>query len=162
MEFHYLHVRCGPYRILLPGKNIGGIDSATDAPTGRQSFRRARREGRLPMIDARRLLGLAAEGGGTPVHIFWRQPDGAVCAILAVDGVEGLRGGFEAEFLPLPRAPLGFHEMFDRLVYDKDGSFLLRLRQNFQPFLGDIPGRRRFLGAITGATCGPASGKVAP
>ncbi len=162
MEFRYLHVRCGPYRILLPGENIGGIDPATDVPTARQSFHRARRDGWLPMIDARRLLGVTTESGGAPVHIFWREPDGAVCAILAVDGVEGLRGGFEAEFLPLPRAPLGFHKMFDRLVYDKDGGFLLRLRQNFQPSLGDIRGRRRFLGAITGATRGPAREKAAP
>jgi len=127
MEFRYLHVRCGPYRILLPGENIGGIDPATDG----------------------------TDEAGPQVHIFWRQPDGPVCAILAVDGVEGLRGGFEAEFLPLPRAPLGFQRMFDRLVYDGSGGFLLRLRPNFKPQLGDIPARRQFLRALTGAIASP-------
>ncbi|KJV09844.1 hypothetical protein VZ95_08875 [Elstera litoralis] len=106
-------------------------------------------------MDARRLLGLTPNGTGAPVHIFWRQPEGPVCAILAVDGVEGLRGGFEAEFLPLPRAPLGFQRMFDRLVYDGSGGFLLRLRQNFTPQLSDIPGRRQFLRALTGAARSP-------
>lgn len=155
MDFRYLHVRCGPYRILLPGENIGGIDPATDAPSAHRSFHRIRRDGWLPMIDSRRLLGLTTDEAGPQVHIFWRQPDGPVCAILAVDGVEGLRGGFEAEFLPLPRAPLGFQRMFDRLVYDGSGGFLLRLRPNFKPELGDVPARRQFLRALTGAIASP-------
>ncbi len=152
MEFSHLHVRCGPYRILVPGENVAGIDPATSHGLVRVPLHRARNQGWPLIIDARLLLGLDPAGPTEPrVNIQWRATESALRAVVVVDGVEGLRGGFDAEFLPLPRVPPAFYSLFDGLVYDIDGGFLLRLRQNIQPRLDDAYSRRRFCRAVIGA-----------
>jgi hypothetical protein len=151
MEFSHLHVRCGPYRILVPGDNVTGVDPANEHPV-RVPLHRARQQGWPLMIDARLLLGLDPAGPTEPrVNIQWRATESTLRAVVVVDGVEGLRGGFDAEFLPLPRVPPAFYNLFDGLVYDTDGGFLLRLRQDILPRLDDSYSRRRFCRAVIGA-----------
>jgi hypothetical protein len=152
MDFRYLHVRCGPFRILVPGENVAGIDLANEARVARVPLHRARRDGWPLVIDVRAFLGLdAVRLRDTQVNINWHATSSPLRAVLVVDGVEGLRGGFDAEFLPLPRVPPAFQFMFDRLVHDSAGSFLLRLRPDIQPNLADRSNRRRFCRAVVGA-----------
>jgi hypothetical protein len=152
MEFGYLHVRCGPYRILVPGDNVSSIDPLPEHGPARIPLHQARRQGWSLVLEARTLLGLEpAAPSPSRVIIHWHAVHNAVQAAVVVDGVEGLRGGYDAEFLPLPRVPPGFHDLFDRLVYDADGGFLLRLRQDVQPALDHTDSRRRFCRAVIGA-----------
>jgi hypothetical protein len=152
MEFGYLHVRCGPYRILVPGDNVASIDPMPELGAHRPCLRQARAQGCTLIIDSRTLLGLAAAGPSDPrVIVHWALPHFAAHAALVVDGVEGLRGGYDAEFLPLPRVPPDFNTLFDRLVYEAESVFLLRLRRDAQPILNNVTGRRRFCRAVIGA-----------
>jgi hypothetical protein len=148
MEFGLLHVRCGPYRILVPGDNVLGIDPAPERAPAKLSLHLARQGGLQPVIDARLYLGSGPLEPGVIVH--WRASGREASASLIVDGVEGLRGGYEADVLPLPRVPRLFRLLFDGLVYDSNGGFLLRLRQDAQPVLDDFESRRRFCRAIVG------------
>jgi hypothetical protein len=151
MEFGYLHVRCGPYRILVPGDNVSSIDSMSDLPPRHVSLHQSRSQGRALVIDGRTLLGVEAAGPSEPrVMIHWCSTRFPVNATLVVDGVEGLRGGYDAEFLPLPRVPTAFDQLFDRLVHDAEGGFLLRLRQDIQPALDTFNSRRIFCRAVIG------------
>lgn len=151
MEFGYLHVRCGPYRILVPGDNVVSIDPMPDLGGHRPSLSQARRQGSSLIIDGRTLLGLDVAAPSEPrVIIHWNSTQLSVRAALVVDGVEGLRGGYDAEFLPLPRVPPAFNLLFDGLVYDSDGGFLLRLRRDVRPSLDTVDGRRRFCRAVIG------------
>jgi hypothetical protein len=146
MEFGYLQIACGPYRVLIPGENIQQIDP------GALSLRQGpgwRRIGRMAVLDGRALLGLPGGQMSSPVAVIWRG--GGRMAMLLVDQVVGLRGGFDAEFLPLPRVTPGFQALFDRIVYDRDGGFLLCLRRDAPEILSDWPGRRRFCRAVTGS-----------
>jgi hypothetical protein len=151
MEFGLLHVRCGPYRILVPGDNVLGIDPPPEQAPAKLSLHQARQKGWPPMIDARLYLGSDPAKTLEPgVIVHWRASGREACASLIVDGVEGLRGGYEADVLPLPRVPRLFRLLFDGLVYDSSGGFLLRLRQDAQPVLDDFDSRRRFCRAIVG------------
>jgi hypothetical protein len=67
-----------------------------------------------------------------------------------VDGVEGLRSSYEAEFLPLPRVPWEFSLLFDRLIHAPGGPFMLRLRENIVPPLETLADRRRFCRSFMG------------
>ncbi len=151
MEFGYLHVRCGPYRILIPGDNVSSIDPLPELGPRQLSLHLARLQSCSLIIDGRTLLGIDAAGPVEPrVMIHWSSMCFAVNVALVVDGVEGLRGGYDAEFLPLPRVPVAFDRLFDRLVYDADGGFLLRLRQDIQPALDTSISRRGFCRAVIG------------
>lgn len=151
MEFGYLHVRCGPYRILVPGDNVTSIEPMPELGAPRPSLRRIRAQGGCLLIDLRTLLGLEAAGRSEPcVIIHWCVTPPSIRAALVVDGVEGLRGGYDAEFLPLPRVPPAFNLLFDGLVYDSDGGFLLRLRHDVLPSLDTVDSRRRFCRAVVG------------
>jgi hypothetical protein len=152
MEFGYLHVRCGPYRILVPGDNVASIDPMPELGAHRPSLRQARALGCALIIDGRTLLGLAVAGPSDPrVIIHWTSARFTADAALVVDGVEGLRGGYDAEFLPLPRVPPDFNALFDGLVYEADGAFLLRLRRDARPILDGVNCRRRYCRAVIGA-----------
>lgn len=152
MEFGYLNVWCGHYRILVPGENIAGIESETGRRVVRLPLRQARLQGWPLMLQARVLLGLEPAGPTAPrVNIHWRRSDDAIRAVLVVDGVDGLRSGSDDDFLPLPIVPRGFHRLFDRLAYDGDGGFLARLRHDVCLAFDDTADRRRFLRALVGA-----------
>jgi hypothetical protein len=157
MDFNHLHVRCGPYRILVPGQNVIGINPAGGDNVARIPRRRALDAGLSLMIDARLLLGLEPAARSDPqVHVHWKRSDDELRAVLVVDAVEGLRGGFEAEFLPLPRVPQDFQRLFDGLVANTDDGFLLRLRKDIYPILDKWRDRRRFCRAVIGAVAAAA------
>ena len=151
MEFGYLHVCCGPYRILVPAENVAGVDPDVMTQLVRVPLRQARRLGWPLVVDARALLGLSAAGSGEPrVNIHWRRTDDTIGAVLVVDRADSLRSGVDADFLPLPRVPRAFHDLFDRLLFD-DGRFMIRLRRDISLRLDDRASRRRFCRAVLGA-----------
>ena len=129
-----------------------GIDPAPDQNTNSISLYQARVQGWRLIVNARVLLGLEpAEAQEPQVIVHWAEMETDNHAFLMVDGVEGLHGGYDGEFLPLPRVPPGFHRYFDHLVYDGDGGFFLRLRSNLKPSLDSFRSRRRFCAAFIGA-----------
>lgn len=153
MDFNHLHVRCGPYQILVPGENVVGINPAGGEDVTRTPRRRALGAGLPLMIDVRLLLGLEPAAPSEPrVHVHWKRSDCDLRAVFVVDAVDGLRGGFEAEFLPLPRVPQDFQRLFDGLVANANDGFLLRLRKDIYPILDKWRDRRRFCRAVVGAS----------
>ena len=150
-DFGYLEVGCGPYRILMPAENVGGVDPDFAGRVARLSPRYARRSAWPLVIDARTLLGLGAGSAEPGVNVYWRRTDDTVRAILVVDRVDSLRSGVDGDFLPPPLVPRAFHDMFDLLLVEKDGHFLMRLRQDICLRLDDRASQRRFCRAILGA-----------
>ena len=53
MEFGYLHVRCGPYRILIPGDNVSSIDPLPELGPRQLSLHLARLQSCSLIIDGR-------------------------------------------------------------------------------------------------------------
>jgi hypothetical protein len=151
MRFGHLLVRCGPYRILVPGDNIVAIGEVADLALATIPIRRALQLGWPLVMDTRVLLGLDPTGRGAPrVNIQWRSHDGTRRAVLGVDGVDGLRYSDDADVLKLPRVPLNVRGLFDGLVRDGDG-FLLQLRTDVSPLLDTVTHRTRFVRAVLGA-----------
>jgi hypothetical protein len=149
-DFGHLQVCCGPYRILVPVENIGGIESDAACLFAHSPVREARRLERPLVIDARALLGLEAKPEEIGACIYWRRMDDRVRAALLVDRIDSLRSGVEADFLPPPLVPRAFHHMFDLLLIAEDGHFLMRLRQDVSLNLDDRASRRRLSHAIRG------------
>jgi hypothetical protein len=152
MQFGQLRVRCGPYTILIPGENVGAIDPAADLAPLDVSVRIARRHGFTLVLDARRLLDLDPRPQGAPrVNIHWHSLDDTSRAVLAVDGVDGLRYSDTDDLLALPRVPARMRRLFAGVVADGDGKFLLQLRRDVSPRLDSRAARLRFARAISGA-----------
>ena len=148
MNFGYLHVRTGPHRILLPGDLVIKVDPPAPLPP-RLPWTVATRRGAWPiLIDSRRILDLPpSDDPDVRIVIHWRAASTPVR--IAFDAVEGLRAGFEREFLPLPRVPLPFERLFDGLIHESDGGFLLRLRRDAQPASPELRDRKRLLRAVS-------------
>jgi hypothetical protein len=158
MRFGHLLVRCGPYRILVPGNNVAAIEEVSDLNLAVVSIHQARRQGWALVMDARILVGIdPAECAAPRVNIHWRSSDGSRGAVIGVDGVDGLRHGDDADVLKLPRVPMSFRGLFDGLVRDGEG-FLLRLRNDVGPSLDSPAHRRRFARAVLGAS--PSSNQI--
>ncbi len=151
MEFDYLKVRCGPYHVLVPGANVARIEQVPNMGQSHLSLRRARQKGGILIIDGRTLLGLNPPvAAGSHVVVHWSLFGEPVGAALVVDGVDGLRSGYEAEFLPLPRVPWEFSLLFDGLIHTPGSPFMLRLRKNIVPPLETPADRRRFCRSFIG------------
>jgi len=152
MRIAYLRVRCGPYRILVPGDNITSIEEGVAADVAAVSIRQARRRGWPLVMDARVLLGLDPVGTDVPrINIHWHSNDGRRRAVLGVDGVDGLRDGEDADVLTLPRVPSHVRALFDGLLCDGGDGFLLQLRRDVRPPLDTMRHRRGFVRAVLGA-----------
>ncbi|PZW46991.1 hypothetical protein C8P66_10728 [Humitalea rosea] len=151
MAIGQLRVRCGPYRILVPGETIAAIEPASELRLEPIPLSLARRRGWVPVLDARCLLGLAP---ATPeerrVNLHWHSLDGRLRAVLGVDGVDGLQQRDAEELLPLPRVPRSFRMMFAGVVLDPPHGLLLQLRDDVGPLLGTVPQRMQFLSAVLG------------
>jgi len=153
MRFGHLLVRCGPYRILVPGDNVAAIEEVSDFKLASVSIRQARRHGWPLVMDARVLVGIDPAGCASPrVNIHWRSHDGSRRAVIGVDGVDGLRHGDDADVLKLPRVPANFRGLFDGLICDGGTGFLLRLRGDVSPALDTDKHRRCFVRAVLGAS----------
>ena len=151
MRFGHLLVRCGPYRILVPGDNIVAIDEVADVELASISIHQAVQLGWPLVMDTRVLLGLNPPAKGVArVNIQWRSRDGNRRAVLGVDGVDGLRYSDDADVLKLPRVPANVRELFDGVVRDGDG-FMLQLRTDVSPLLDTMIRRIRFVRAVLGA-----------
>jgi hypothetical protein len=152
MRFGHLLVRCGPYRILVPGDNVAAIDEVSDLGLAAISIRLARLR-RWPLVmDARVLLGIDPVGCAPPrVNIYWHSHDDSRRAVLRVDSVDSLRHGDDAEVLKLPRVPMEVRGLFDGLVRDGGHGFLLQLRADVCPALDTTRHRACFVRAILGA-----------
>jgi hypothetical protein len=156
MRFGHLGVRCGPYRILVPGENIVAINEVSDDKLAAISIRQARRRGWPLVMDARILLGLDPAGkGASCIDIQWHSNDGMRRAVLRVDGVDGLRHDDADDVLKLPRVPVNVRGLFDGLVCDGANGFLLQLRRDVSPPLDTVGRRIRFVHAVLGALAPP-------
>jgi hypothetical protein len=152
MRFGHLGVRCGPYRILIPGENIAAIDEGADHGFAAVSIHEARRQGWPLVMDTRVLLGLEpARSDAATIDIQWHSNDGQRQAVLRVDAVDGLRHDDDDGVLKLPRVPSLVRDVFDGLVRDGADGFLLQLRQDVRPPLDTMCHRCRFVRAVLGA-----------
>jgi hypothetical protein len=152
MPFGHLGVRCGPYRILIPGENIAAINEVSGDELAPISIHQARRRGWPLVMDARILLGLDPAGkGASSIDIQWHSNDGQRQAVLRVDAVDGLRHDDGDGVLKLPRVPATVRGLFDGLVRDGSDGFLLQLRRDVTPPLDTADHRSRFARAVLGA-----------
>jgi hypothetical protein len=152
MRFGHLGVRCGPYRILVPGENIAAINEVAGDEFSSISIHQARRLGWPLVMDARVLLGLdPARKGASCIDIQWHSNDGQRQAVLRVDAVDGLRHDDSDDVLRLPRVPATVRGLFDGLVRDGSDGFLLQLRRDVSPPLDTTDRRYRFVRAVLGA-----------
>jgi hypothetical protein len=71
--------------------------------------------------------------------------------VLRVDSVDSLRHGDDAEVLNLPRVPVDVRGLFDGVVRDGGGGFLLQLRPDVSPVLNSLRRRTCFVRAVLGA-----------
>jgi hypothetical protein len=154
MRFGHLGVRCGPYRILVPGENITAINEVLDDDLAPISIHQARHRGWPLVMDARVLLGIEpAPAGASRIDIQWHS--GMRRAVLRVDAVEGLRHDDDDDVLKLPRVPMHVRGLFDGLVRDGSDGFLLQLRRDVSPPLDTTSRRTRFVRAVLGALAPP-------
>jgi hypothetical protein len=152
MRFGHLGVRCGPYRILIPGENIAAINEVSGDEPASISIHQARLRKWPLVMDARVLLGLEPASKGAPsIDIQWHSNDGQRQAVLRVDAVDGLRHDDSDDVLNLPRVPATVRGLFDGLVRDGADGFLLQLRRDVSPPLDTADSRHRFARAVLGA-----------
>lgn len=119
----YLHVRCGPYGILLDLRHVVEVGDAGTVVDG--TGWRAWRERNLRVTDLCAHLGLAAASRRQQVVVS--DTDGF--SIIDVEHVEGLREFAEACFLPLDGLGAALERLADAVVPGSQaGGCLLRLR----------------------------------
>jgi len=127
----YLHVRAGPYQMLLDAEGVHEILELSGEDDGGASGHRGWRGRVLTSINGRTLLGLDD-------HVLPRVHPGVVYSagedetpvMLELDGVERLRSADGNNLSALPRVPEQAFLLFDGVLSDKGmGAQLYHLRR---------------------------------
>jgi hypothetical protein len=125
----HLHGRIGPYGMLL---TAGMVLEVWPVPAGENSGAVHLWRGRaLPLIDARRLLGLPPRAAGAPAVdvAYGARVDDPKAVVLALDEVAGVADLATDDLYPLPRLSAAMRLLFDAVTAHRDGvGHLLRLR----------------------------------
>lgn len=129
----YLHVICGPYRLLLDTTSILEILEVDEESDSSQeaSDHRIWRNKTLPLVRFRDLLELPDSGkGAVEKLIVYQESEDSSPFLLSVDSVVRLEHLNDNSFMTLPPLPEKVTRLFDRVYPDKvTGKQVYRCRK---------------------------------
>lgn len=135
--------RCGDFLLLFPAENIVSIEPVPGQTRFCEWMRRGRARVAEPVLDLRRLLGVAApsppENG---VTLKWRATSGAPQLRLLVDAVEEIVHCYAGDLVEVPLLPRRLRPLCDQVMRDPSGRLRLRVKPDVRlPF--ERPSDRR-------------------
>ncbi len=136
---------CGDWLILFPAENIVFIEPVRGQTRFCEWMHRPRETATEPVLDLRRLLGVADPGppeyGAT---LRWRSTDGTRAMTLLVDAVEEIINCYDSDLRDVPIVPRRLRALCDQVMNHPSGRLRLRVKPDVRLPLAEAGDRRRF------------------
>ena len=152
--------RCGEFLLLFPAENIAFIEPvASQTRFGAWVGRWPRRRGEEPVLDLRRLLGVAAPAPAEQgVTLRWRSTAGARESLLLVDEVEEIVHCYAGDLIDVALLPRRLRPLCDQVMRDSSGRMRLRVKSDVALPLDRLSERRSYARALLAVSGSSASG----